>query len=88
MFAFKLKDDVENFAVFDVSAALRERGWQVPAHSFPKNTEDLAVPRVVVRRGFTIDLADMLLEDLRKKVKILEKAKAPVYDRDPGGFHH
>jgi len=46
VFAFKLKDDVENFTVFDVSAALRERGWQVPAYTFPKNTEDLAVLRV------------------------------------------
>jgi len=88
VFAFKLKDDVENCTVFDVSAALRERGRQVPAYTFPKNTEDLAVLRVVVRRGFTMDVADMLLEDLRKKVKILEKLKAPVYDRDPGGFHH
>ena len=43
---FTLKDDVENFTVFDVSAALRERGWQVPAYTFPKNTEDLAVLRV------------------------------------------
>jgi len=85
---FALKDDVENFTVFDVSAALRERGWQVPAYTFPKNTEDLAVLRVVVRRGFTMDMADMLLEDLRRKVKTLEKLKAPVYGKDPGGFHH
>ena len=56
VFAFKLRDDVENFTVFDVSAALRERGWQVPAYTFPKNTEDLAVLRVVVRRGFTMDV--------------------------------
>ena len=88
VFAFKLKDDVENCTVFDVSAALRERGRQVPAYTFPKNTEDLAVLRVVVRRGFTMDMADMLLDDLRKKVKILEKLKAPVYGNDPGGFHH
>jgi len=30
----------------------------------------------------------MLLDDLRKKVKHLEKLKAPVYGKDPGGFHH
>jgi len=88
VFAFKLRDDVENFTVFDVSAALRERGWQVPAYTFPKNREDLAALRVVVRRGFTMDMADMLLDDLRKKVKTLEKLKAPVYGKDPGGFHH
>jgi glutamate decarboxylase len=88
VFAFKLKDDVENFTVFDVSAALRERGWQVPAYTFPKNREDLAALRIVVRRGFTMDVADMLLDDLREKVKRLEKLKAPVCEKDPGGFHH
>ncbi|HEY5387536.1 MAG TPA: glutamate decarboxylase, partial [Thermoleophilia bacterium] len=40
VFAFKLKNSVKNFTVFDVSAALRERGWQVPAYTFPKNRED------------------------------------------------
>ena len=88
VFAFKLKDEVKNFTVFDVSAALRERGWQVPAYTFPKNREDLAALRIVVRRGFTMDVADMLLDDLRKKVEQLEKLKAPVYGKDPGGFHH
>ena len=88
VFAFKLRDDVANFTVFDVSAALRERGWQVPAYTFPKNREDLAALRVVVRRGFTLDMADMLLDDLRKKIAELEKLKAPVYGKAPGGFHH
>ena len=37
VFAFKVRDEVDNFTVFDVSNAMRERGWQVPAYSFPKN---------------------------------------------------
>ena len=89
VFAFKLKDDVENFTVFDVSAALRERGWQVPAYTFPKNREDLAALRVVVRRGFTFDVADMLLDDLRKQLKKLEKLPAPLAGADEAcSFHH
>jgi glutamate decarboxylase len=89
VFAFKLRDDVGNFTVFDVSAALRERGWQVPAYTFPKNREDLAALRVVVRRGFTYDMADMLLSDLRKQVARLEKLPAPQIREDQGGgFHH
>jgi glutamate decarboxylase len=89
VFAFKLKDEVKNFTVFDVSAALRERGWQVPAYTFPKDREDLAALRIVVRRGFTVDVADMLLADLREKVKGLEKLKAPLYGAGSGaGFHH
>jgi glutamate decarboxylase len=89
VFAFKLKDDVKNFSVFDVSAALRERGWQVPAYTFPKNREDLAALRIVVRRGFTFDVADMLLSDLEKQVRRLEKLPAPLVRKDDeSSFHH
>ncbi len=89
VFAFKLKDDVKNYTVFDVSAALRERGWQVPAYTFPKNREDLAALRIVVRRGFTYDVADMLLSDLQKQLKRLEKLPAPLVPEDEASsFHH
>ena len=43
---------VDGFTVFDVSAGLRERGWLVPAYTFPENRTDLAVLRIVVRNGF------------------------------------
>ena len=52
--------------VFAVSRRLRERGWQVPAYTFPEHREDLAVLRVVVRNGFSLDLADLFLEDLTR----------------------
>ena len=42
VFAFKLKDDVTNYTVFDVSNAMRERGWQLPAYTFPEERTDLA----------------------------------------------
>ena len=81
VFAFTLKDDVENYTVFDVSNALRERGWQVPAYTFPKNREDLAALRVVVRRGFTHDLADLLVDDLERQLPRLQQQPAPVARR-------
>ena len=31
------RTEIDNFTVFDVSSALRERGWQVPAYTFPTN---------------------------------------------------
>jgi glutamate decarboxylase len=89
VFAFKLRDEVDNFTVFDVSNAMRERGWQVPAYSFPKNREDLAALRVVVRRGFTHDLADLLVSDLKRQLPRLQKQPAPVHDgTNASGFHH
>jgi glutamate/tyrosine decarboxylase-like PLP-dependent enzyme len=51
--AFKVRDEVDNFSAFDVSGGMRERGWQVPAYSFPKNREDLVALRVVVRNGYS-----------------------------------
>jgi glutamate decarboxylase len=89
VFAFTLRDEIENFTVFDVSNALRERGWQVPAYTFPKNREDLAALRVVVRRGFTHDLADLLVSDLERQLPRLQKQPAPVHDSaTAAGFHH
>ncbi|WIM93547.1 glutamate decarboxylase [Actinoplanes oblitus] len=89
VFAFKVRDEIRNFTVFDVSGALRERGWQVPAYQFPKNRQDLSALRVVVRRGFTHDLADLLIEDLRRQLPRLEKQHAPQHDSTTAaGFHH
>ena len=89
VFAFTLRSDVENYTVFDVSNALRERGWQVPAYTFPANREDLAALRVVVRRGFTNDLADLLVKDIQRQLPRLQKQQAPVHDSTTdSSFHH
>ena len=73
MFAFKVKDEVDNYTVFDVSNALRERGWLVPAYTFPENRTDLAALRVVVKRGFTHDMADLLISDIQRQLPKLQK---------------
>ena len=57
--------------MFDVSERLRGRGWLVPAYTFPENMTQTAVIRIVVRNGFSRDLADLLLADLRREVKLL-----------------
>jgi len=88
VFAFKLKDEIDNFTAFDVSNALRERGWQVPAYTFPANRTDLAALRVVVRQGFSHDLADMLVADIKRQLPRLQKQAAPVHGADEQAFHH
>ena len=37
VFAVALHSDVTKYPVFDISAGLRENGWQVPAYTFPAN---------------------------------------------------
>jgi glutamate decarboxylase len=80
VFAFALNDDVDAYSVFDVSRAVRERGWQLPPYTFPENRTDLAVLRVVVRRGFTHDMADMLVDDLKRQLPHLERQGGPRHD--------
>ena len=67
VFAFALKDN-SPYTVFDLSDKLRERGWQVPAYTMPPDADDISVLRVVVREGFSRDLADMFVEDLQRAV--------------------
>ena len=89
VFAFTLQDDIDNFTVFDVSNALRERGWQVPAYTFPKNRTDLAALRIVVRQGVSHDLADLVVADLKRQLPRLQKQAAPAHDsKGSSGFRH
>jgi glutamate decarboxylase len=88
VFAFKLRDEIDNYSVFDVSTRLRERGWIVPAYTFPKNREDLAVLRVVVRNGFSADLAELFLGDLERLIPQLERQPQQLQDESAAGFHH
>jgi glutamate decarboxylase len=87
-FAFTLREDITGFSVFDVSAALRESGWQVPAYTFPANRADLEVLRIVVRNGFSHDLADLLLDDLRRALPRLERQQTPARRADSKSFAH
>jgi glutamate decarboxylase len=84
--AFTTTPGITTWDVFAVSRRLRERGWQVPAYTFPPNREDLAVLRIVCRNGFSLDLADLFLTDLRAAVADLQQTAATV--SGPSGFHH
>ena len=76
------------FSAFDVSAGLREQGWLVPAYTFPKNREDITALRIVVRNGFTHDLADLLLDDLRRVLDRLRQQTAPARGPESASFAH
>jgi glutamate decarboxylase len=84
VFAFKLKDEVEKYSVFDVSEYIRMRGWLIPAYTFPKNREDLSVLRIVVRAGLNHDMADQLLDHMQQQTETLESLDAPLPKRNTG----
>jgi glutamate decarboxylase len=87
-FAFKLREDIENFTVYDVSMRLREGGWIVPAYRFPEDLDQMRVLRVVVRNGFSRELANLFLADLERTVPLLERQPEPFMDESATSFHH
>src|SRR6476660_3740725 len=88
VFAFTTSDSVTAWDVFAVSRRLRERGWQVPAYTFPEHREDLAVLRVVCRNGFSLDLADLFFKDLLAAVDDLNSEAGATKMSGPAGFRH
>jgi glutamate decarboxylase len=87
VFAFTTTDRAK-FDVFTLSDKIHQRDWQVPAYTLPKNREDLAVCRVVCKEGFSRDMADVFLDDLRRSVKFFGKHPAQARIRRPGRFNH
>ncbi len=76
VFAWKLKDsyaEAANFTLFDLAERLRSNGWLVPAYRMPENRKDLIVQRVVVKEGFSHDMAEALLADIEKHVQWFSK---------------
>jgi glutamate decarboxylase len=67
---WKFRDDVKpDFNLYDLADRLRVRGWQVPAYSLPVNIEDVAVQRILCRNGFTKDMAEILMTDIKRAVE-------------------
>ena len=88
--AFKMSGD-RGYTVYDVSEALRARGWLVPAYPMPPDLQDTSVLRIVVRNGLSRDMAGILMDDLKNAVERLEKSgTVPQVESDDAraGFHH
>jgi len=85
--AWTLKN-ATHWSLYDLADRLRDRGWQVPAYRMPANRQDLVVQRVVVRNGFTQDLADMLLRDIRRHLDWFAAQPGLKATADGAGFHH
>lgn len=88
---WKLKEGVDhNFTLFDLADRLRTRGWLVPAYTLPPNREDLAIQRILVKHGFSRDLANLLLDDYKDAVAHFARhpVTTPLSEDEGGGFKH
>jgi glutamate decarboxylase len=85
--AFRLTGD-RGYTEFDVSHALRAYGWQVPAYTMPEGAEHVAVLRIVVREGFSTDLARALKDDTLTALKSLDELKPRGHFDEVQPFSH
>ena len=84
LFIWYLKPEYAKSAkwtLYDLQDKLSQHGWMVPAYTLPSKLEDYVVMRVVVRQGFSRDMADMLLGDIKNAIAELEKLDFPTPTR-------
>lgn len=74
-------DKSAKWTLYDLQDKLKQSGWMIPAYTLPKSLEDIVVMRVVVKQGFTRDMADMMLADMKAAVAELEQLKFPTTSR-------
>jgi glutamate decarboxylase len=89
--SWALKEGTDpGFNLFDLSDRIRMRGWQIAAYSMPPKREDLVVMRILVRHGFSRDLADLLVNDLKRCMDYFEKnpVNHKAIEAESGGYKH
>jgi glutamate decarboxylase len=89
--SWKLKDGIEHpFTLFDFADRLRTRGWQVPAYALPTNLQDRVIQRILVRHGFSRDMADLLLDDFSRAIAHFKAhpVQTSLTEEEGGGFKH
>ncbi len=88
---WRVKEGVDpGYSLFDLSARLRMRGWQLPAFTLSGKCSDVVVARIMVRQGLSRDMADLLLTDMKRDLEYfkshpLEHRLTPA---EGTGFHH
>jgi glutamate decarboxylase len=87
--SWTLTDD-QSFNLYDLSDRLRTRGWLVAAYPLPADRNTETIMRVLVRHGFSRDMADLLLEDIGRALAQLDKhpPTTSLTREESGGFNH
>jgi glutamate decarboxylase len=82
-------DAAKPYTLDDLSDRLRMRGWQVPAYPFTGELADRAFQRILVKRDFNREMADLLLRDMHQALAHLEARPAgPPSKPGRSGYSH
>lgn len=89
--AWMLKKGVNpGFNLYDLADRMRARGWQIAAYSLPANAQDMVVQRVLIRHGFSHDMAQLLIGDLKRCIEYFQNNPVAhgLTQQEAGGYHH
>jgi glutamate decarboxylase len=71
---WRLPEGVDTgFNLYDLADRLRMRGWQVPAYPFTGSYASVPFQRILVKRDFTREMADLLLADIAAALAHFQK---------------
>ncbi len=85
--AYKLADTNLGFTLYDLSERVRMGGWQIASYPLPMNRQETIVQRILIRHGVSRDLAQLLLDEIKRAIDHLVKNPVPNSSAKPG-FHH
>jgi glutamate decarboxylase len=88
---FRVKPGAElPYSLFDLSAKLLERGWQVPAFNLIDDASDIPIMRVMVRQGVSMDMAQLLIEDMQRAIAHFDAhpVGTPLTEAERGAYTH
>jgi glutamate decarboxylase len=87
--AYMLKDpENAGFSLYDLSDRVRMRGWQIASYPLPPDRQQTTVQRILVRHGFSRDMAALLVRDIRAALDHLIPHPMPATGAARIGFHH
>ena len=89
--AWMLKKGVNpGFNLYDLSDRMRMRGWQIASYSLPANCQDMVIQRVLIRHGFSRDLAQLMIDDLKRCIDYFKEhpVTSNSTEKDSQNFHH
>ncbi len=89
---FCIKDEYKkklSYSAYDLSDKMRIYGWLLPAYSMAPNAQSVIALRMLIKHGFSKDMADLFIDDLKRSIDNLEKNphKKPSTD-SVGKFNH
>lgn len=85
--SYTLKEGDWGFTLYDLSDRMRMRGWQIASYPLPGNRQNTIIQRIMIRHGVSLDIADLLLGDLKRTVEYFKNFPQAHSESMPT-FHH